>query len=261
LIILIFCVLPAQTIFASRNLYCAQSREDHSPAYKEGMNALSGGDYEKAAEHFKQAIADKPDDTMAYYYFGLCLLNLKRYDEAVKAYLQAMSFKPKEASVHYQLGKAYLGMGNREAVEKEHRWLQEYDQELALYLSDLLPSDNPATPPAPETSVPSAKSQAVEKDKTATERMINEPRPTITYREKAKYTEIARINRIRGTVVLQVIFAHNGEIQDIRVIRGLPDGLSRKAIEACQRIRFNPAIKDGAPVSVLGQLEFSFNLY
>jgi len=86
-------------------------------------------------------------------------------------------------------------------------------------------------------------------------------RPTILYREKAKYTEEARQNKIQGTVVLQVVFNVNGTISDIRVVRGLPDGLTEKAIEAAKRIRFNPAVKSGTPVSVRGNLEFSFNLY
>jgi TonB family protein len=86
-------------------------------------------------------------------------------------------------------------------------------------------------------------------------------RPTILYREKAKYTEEARQNKIQGTVVLQVVFNVNGSISDVRVVRGLPDGLTEKAIEAAKKIRFNPAVKNGAPVSVRGSLEFTFNLY
>jgi TonB family protein len=86
-------------------------------------------------------------------------------------------------------------------------------------------------------------------------------RPTILYREKAKYTEEARQNKVQGVVVLQVIFTADGRITNIRVVRGLPDGLTEKAIEAAQKIRFNPATKNGAPVSVRGTLEFSFNLY
>ena len=86
-------------------------------------------------------------------------------------------------------------------------------------------------------------------------------RPTILYREKAKYTEEARQNKIQGTVVLQVVFNVNGSITDIRVIRSLPDGLTEKAIEAARKIRFNPAVKNGSPVSVRGTLEFTFNLY
>jgi TonB family protein len=86
-------------------------------------------------------------------------------------------------------------------------------------------------------------------------------RPTILYREKAKYTEEARQNKIQGSVLLQVVFNINGLITDIKVIRGLPDGLTGKAIEAAKKIRFNPAVKNGAPVSVRGALDFAFNLY
>lgn len=86
-------------------------------------------------------------------------------------------------------------------------------------------------------------------------------RPTILYKEKAKYTEEARQNKIQGTVVLNVVFTSGGSIENIRVVRGLPDGLTEKAIEAAKRIRFQPAVKNGSPVSVRGNLEFTFNLY
>src|SRR5262249_18179265 len=55
-------------------------------------------------------------------------------------------------------------------------------------------------------------------------------KPTILYREKAKYTEEARQNKIQGVVILQVVFHANGSITDIKVIRGLTDGLTEKAI-------------------------------
>jgi TonB family protein len=86
-------------------------------------------------------------------------------------------------------------------------------------------------------------------------------KPTILYTEKPRYTEEARQNKIQGTVVLSVVFTADGRITSIRVVRGLPDGLTEKAIEAAQKIRFNPAVKNGAPVSVRGSLEFTFNLY
>jgi TonB family protein len=86
-------------------------------------------------------------------------------------------------------------------------------------------------------------------------------KPKITYREKAKYTEEARYSLTHGTVVLNVIFRSDGRISDIRVVRGLPDGLTEKAIEAAVKIRFEPAIKDGQPVSVRLNLEFKFQMY
>lgn len=86
-------------------------------------------------------------------------------------------------------------------------------------------------------------------------------RPIITYKEKAKYTEEARQNRVQGAVVLSAVFTADGRITSIKVVRGLPDGLTEKAIEAAQRIKFNPAMKNGAPVSVRMNMEFNFALY
>ena len=86
-------------------------------------------------------------------------------------------------------------------------------------------------------------------------------RPKILYKEKAQYTREARDNKIEGTVVLSVVFGVDGQIGDVKVIRGLPDGLTEKAIAAANKIRFEPAMKDGRPVSVRGSLEFTFNLY
>ena len=38
LILSLFCLPLARTTFASRNLQSADSSDDHSPAYKKGMN-------------------------------------------------------------------------------------------------------------------------------------------------------------------------------------------------------------------------------
>jgi TonB family protein len=85
-------------------------------------------------------------------------------------------------------------------------------------------------------------------------------RPVITYKEKASYTIVARNNGVQGAVLLSAIFTADGKVTGIRVIRGLPDGLTEKAIEAAQKIRFKPAMKDGQPVSVRMTLEYNFAL-
>jgi TonB family protein len=85
-------------------------------------------------------------------------------------------------------------------------------------------------------------------------------RPTILYQEKAEYTKEARDNEVEGTVLLNVVFGADARLHNIRVVRGLPDGLTEKAIEAAEKIRFKPAEKDGKPVSVRGTLEYSFRL-
>lgn len=90
--------------------------------------------------------------------------------------------------------------------------------------------------------------------------MNSSMRPTILYREKAQYTQEARDNRVEGFVVLRVVFGVDGQISGVRVIRGLPHGLTQNAIEAAKKIRFEPAMKNGQPVSVSGTLEYNFRL-
>ncbi|HEX5082706.1 MAG TPA: energy transducer TonB [Blastocatellia bacterium] len=91
--------------------------------------------------------------------------------------------------------------------------------------------------------------------------MSEKLKPTILYRERAKYTEQARLNKVQGTVLLTIVFGADGRIQDIRTIRGLPDGLTETSIEAAKKIRFHPAVLNGKPVGVRATLEFTFNLY
>ncbi|HEY6401383.1 MAG TPA: M56 family metallopeptidase, partial [Blastocatellia bacterium] len=106
--------------------------------------------------------------------------------------------------------------------------------------------------------------QYVLKEKSVTgsiEPMSVSVRPKILYKEKAQYTEKAKNNKIEGNVVLNVVFSVDGKLSDIKVVQGLPDGLTENAIAAAQKIRFEPAVKDGQPVSVRGNLEFHFRLY
>jgi TonB family protein len=81
------------------------------------------------------------------------------------------------------------------------------------------------------------------------------------YKEKARYTEEARQQQIQGTVILRATFSADGRITDIRVVRGLPNGLTENAIVAAQRIRFQPALNNGVPITVRASLEFNFTLY
>ncbi|HSP61704.1 MAG TPA: TonB family protein [Pyrinomonadaceae bacterium] len=84
-------------------------------------------------------------------------------------------------------------------------------------------------------------------------RLLEKPEPG--------YTAAARENNITGTVVLGAVFAANGQVTDIRVIHGLPDGLSDLAIAAAKRIKFEPARLNGRAVSMYIQVEYNFNLY
>ena len=75
------------------------------------------------------------------------------------------------------------------------------------------------------------------------------------------YTETARKNAVTGTVILKCVFGSDGNIKNLRIVSGLPFGLTEKALDAAKKIKFLPAIKDERLVSMWIQLEYNFNLY
>jgi periplasmic protein TonB len=76
-----------------------------------------------------------------------------------------------------------------------------------------------------------------------------------------EYTEEARNAKTQGMCVLRLIVDDQGHPRDIRVVRGLGFGLDARAIDAVKQWRFQPAMKDGRPVSVQISVEVGFHLY
>ncbi len=83
----------------------------------------------------------------------------------------------------------------------------------------------------------------------------------ITSKPRAMYTDSARTKGVSGTVRLLVGFSEDGKVKYILVLKGLGFGLNEQAIKAAQEIEFEPATKDGKPISVVKQIEYSFLLY
>lgn len=83
-------------------------------------------------------------------------------------------------------------------------------------------------------------------------------RVKILRKSEPRYTEQARRNHTNGYVVLRVVLKSSEEVGDITVIRGLEDGLTEECIRAARDTRFEPAMKDGNPVSTYVKFEYSF---
>jgi TonB family protein len=90
-------------------------------------------------------------------------------------------------------------------------------------------------------------------DVTTKARILKKPEPS--------YSDSARNAQVEGTVVLRAVLTADGQVRNILVLSRLPYGLTERAIEAARKIKFQPAEKDGRPVSLLVQMEFHFNLY
>ncbi|HEX8920210.1 MAG TPA: energy transducer TonB [Pyrinomonadaceae bacterium] len=83
----------------------------------------------------------------------------------------------------------------------------------------------------------------------------------ITRRPEPRYTEEARADRLSGTVKLLIVLAADAMVKHILVLRSSHPLLSESAIEAARKIRFEPAIKDGRPVSTSASVEYNFLTY
>ncbi len=80
-------------------------------------------------------------------------------------------------------------------------------------------------------------------------------------KREPSYTETARTELVAGTVVLTCVFAADGTIQHVLVLQSLTHGLTQASVAATKRIKFEPALLNGRPVSTFMQLEYNFSLY
>lgn len=84
--------------------------------------------------------------------------------------------------------------------------------------------------------------------------------PSVLYRVEPEYSEEARKAKFQGAVVLALIVDEKGSPREIRVVRPLGLGLDQKAVEAVEKWRFRPGMKDGKPVPVQATIEVNFRL-
>ena len=79
----------------------------------------------------------------------------------------------------------------------------------------------------------------------------------------------ARAQGIRATIVLRAIFRSTAKVTDVKFAAVRPSDLpedivhqlSEESMKAAEKIKFEPATKDGRPVSMFMQLEYNFNCY
>ena len=85
-------------------------------------------------------------------------------------------------------------------------------------------------------------------------------RPEIINQVRPVYTELARRARVTGTVIVEAIIDTAGNVTNVRVLKGLPMGLDKAAVEAVQRWKFKPATLEGKAVKVYYVLTVNFQV-
>jgi TonB family protein len=76
------------------------------------------------------------------------------------------------------------------------------------------------------------------------------------------YPEAARKARIEGNVILQLTIDKNGNVIDVKVLRGLPMGLTEVAVEEAKKQKFKPAyrLSTKLPVDCIFTLTVTFKI-
>ena len=84
--------------------------------------------------------------------------------------------------------------------------------------------------------------------------------PVRIYSPDPHYPEEARHARVQGVVILQTIINIDGNVTDVKVLKGLPSGLTESAVAAVSSWRFKPATLEGRPVAVYYLVTVSFSV-
>jgi len=84
--------------------------------------------------------------------------------------------------------------------------------------------------------------------------------PVRIYSPDPRYPEEARHARVQGVVILQTIINTDGNVTDVKVLKGLPSGLTEAAVSAVSSWKFKPATLEGQPVAVYYLVTVSFSV-
>jgi len=84
--------------------------------------------------------------------------------------------------------------------------------------------------------------------------------PQKIYGPQPLYTEEARRERVQGVVILETVIDKEGNITNVKVLKGLPLGLTESAVLTACQWQFEPATLHGEPVATYFNLTTRFSL-
>jgi TonB family protein len=239
---------------------------------------LLSGKLPDALREAEAALKLDPQNAEAHYVDSAVYLSRYDPERALKEIDAALAAKPNFAAAHLFKSQVLLGVmakrsapgttppeSRAQAAERTKSLYGQAAESLERYLQ-LEPSPPDAKVWREQLATLRLFAENAPHDNSSADRTIFNgsevtTRAQILDRPEPSYSEEARKAGVHGMVMLRAIFATDGTVQNIIVLRALPHGLTESAIKAARRIKFVPATKDGRPVSQFIQIEYNFNLY
>ncbi len=78
--------------------------------------------------------------------------------------------------------------------------------------------------------------------------------------KKIVYPEAAKKAGVEGKVYLLIYINENGDVDDVKILKGLFGGCDEAAVEAVKNSKFTPAEDKGIPIKVKLTLQIIFKL-
>ena len=279
--------------------YTKVAPNDHLGFYYFGVACERLNDLKDAEKALEKSIEINSDFADSQFILSVVYFRRNKIDDAVRAGEKATMLGFKNADLYYVLGAAYFRRGeNEKALENAEKAL-ELDPKLAsVYLlkayavmnithdggkyeeitakyggsADNLTravilakdSSNKIFKKSDQEDLDYFANYYKEKEKSSAKDDDTDENITslkILTKPRASYTDSARANGIAGTASLLVAFEKTGEINHILVVRGLGGGLDEQAVKAARKIKFEPRMVNGTPVTTARIVLFSFTIY
>lgn len=78
--------------------------------------------------------------------------------------------------------------------------------------------------------------------------------------KKIRYPDMAQRTKTEGKVYVLIYVNENGDVDDVKVVKGIGMGCDDEAVNAIKKTKFSPAMDKGVSVKVKFSLALSFKL-
>jgi TonB family protein len=247
--------------FSSLKVYPQQSTTA-SDQTSRGVELYTQGDMAGAVSLLRETLKERDDDSRAWHYLGLALMqqgNLKLASEALE---KAITLRDKSFSEEYaragdevrddQLSRLKALLNDEIESRKRSLEINIEEQSPGLGQALLEAAQNQAECMERLTRVDGGHTIFRKSDITTKKaRILKKPNPS--------YTDQAMRERESGEVVLKAVFAADGTVRYIRPVKTLKYGLTEQAVKAAKKIKFEPARICDKPVLQFVQIEYYFS--